>query len=121
MFIVFGTDRQICPSDHCLATVLTIGTDLSVRIPHTHVLLHDGLYHFSLQWHQPHVLLTLVLTVHVIHLAAPIPVSHYANMSVQYTAIFHGCKNVNFQMKKYNIFQIFAQNIDCGYTLEPPR
>ena len=24
---------------------------------------------------------------------------HYANMSVQYTAIFHGCKNDNFQMK----------------------
>ena len=23
-------------------------------------------------------------------------------------------------MKKYNIFLIFAQNIDCGYTLEPP-
>ena len=27
-------------------------------------------------------------------------VMHYANMSVQYTAIFHGCKNGNFQMKK---------------------
>ena len=38
---------------------------------------------------------------------------------MQYTAIFHGCKNVNFQMKNYNIFLIFAQNIDCGYTLEP--
>ena len=24
---------------------------------------------------------------------------HYANMSVQYTAIFHGCKNDNFRMK----------------------
>ena len=35
---------------------------------------------------------------------------------MQYTAIFHGCKNVNFQMKKYNIFLIFAQNIDCVYT-----
>ena len=42
-------------------------------------------------------------------------------MSVQYTAIFHGCKNVNFQMKKCYIFLIFAQNIDCGYTLEPPQ
>ena len=38
-------------------------------------------------------------------------------MLMQYTAIFHGCKNVNFQMKNYNIFLIFAQNIDCGYTL----
>ena len=39
---------------------------------------------------------------------------HYANMSVQYTAIFHGCKNDNFQMKIFDIFLIFAQNIDCG-------
>ena len=46
---------------------------------------------------------------------------HYANTPMQYTAIFHGCKNVNFQMKTYNIFLIFAQNIDCGYTLEPPN
>ena len=41
----------------------------------------------------------------------------YANMSVQYTAIFHGCKNDNFQMKIFDMFLIFAQNIDCGYTL----
>ena len=46
---------------------------------------------------------------------------HYANMSVQYSAIFHGCKNGNFQMKKCDTFLIFAQNIDCGYTLEPPQ
>ena len=46
---------------------------------------------------------------------------HYANMSVQYTAIFHGCKNDNFQMKIFDIFLFFAQNIDCGYTLEPPQ
>ena len=25
---------------------------------------------------------------------------HYGNMSVQYTAIFHGCKNGKFHMKK---------------------
>ena len=24
-------------------------------------------------------------------------------------------------MKKYHNFNISAQNIDCGYTLEPPR
>ena len=40
---------------------------------------------------------------------------------MQYTAIFHGCKNVHFQMKFFNIFLIFAQYIDCGYTLEPPQ
>ena len=45
---------------------------------------------------------------------------HDANISVQYTAIFHGCKNGNFRMKKSDIFLIFPQNIDRGYTLEPP-
>ena len=46
---------------------------------------------------------------------------HYANMSVQYTAIFHSCKNDNFQTKIFDIFLIFAQNMDCGYTLESPQ
>ena len=46
---------------------------------------------------------------------------HYENMPMQYTAIFHGCKNDNFQMKNCNIFFIFAQNIDRGYMLEPPQ
>ena len=27
----------------------------------------------------------------------------------------------NFQLKILDIFLIFAQNIDCGYMLEPPR
>ena len=44
---------------------------------------------------------------------------HYANTPMQYTAIFHCCKNDNFQMKNCDIFFIFAQNIDRGYTLEP--
>ena len=30
-------------------------------------------------------------------------------------------KNESFQMKNSNIFHISAQNIDCGYSLEPPR
>ena len=38
---------------------------------------------------------------------------------MQYTAIFQGFKNGNFQMKKCDIFLIFAKNIDCGYMLEP--
>ena len=42
-------------------------------------------------------------------------------MPMQYFAIFHGCKNDNFQMKNGDIFLIFALNIDCGYTLEPPQ
>ena len=27
----------------------------------------------------------------------------------------------NFQIKNSDIFQILTQNIDCGYSLEPPR
>ena len=37
-------------------------------------------------------------------------------MTMQYTVIFK-----NFQKKMFDIFLIFAQNKDCGYTLEPPR
>ena len=36
---------------------------------------------------------------------------HNENTPMQYTAIFHLCKNLNFQMKKYDIFLIFAQNM----------
>ena len=38
---------------------------------------------------------------------------------MQYTAIFHGCKK--FSDEKLWYFLIFAQNIDRGYTLEPPQ
>ena len=30
-------------------------------------------------------------------------------------------KNENFQIKKSDIFHVSAQNIDCGYSLEPPH
>ena len=30
-------------------------------------------------------------------------------------------KNENFQIKNSDIFHNSAQNIDCGYSLEPPR
>ena len=30
-------------------------------------------------------------------------------------------KNENFQTKNSDIFHISAQNVDCGYSLEPPR
>ena len=42
----------------------------------------------------------------------------------------HACSNIlkilppkyeNFQIKNSDIFHISAQNIDCGYSLEPPR
>ena len=34
---------------------------------------------------------------------------------------FMAVKNVNFQIIFLIFFFIFAQNIDCGYTLEPPQ
>ena len=34
---------------------------------------------------------------------------------------FLALKIENFQPKIFDIFLIFAQNIDCGYTLEPPH
>ena len=40
---------------------------------------------------------------------------------MQYIEIFLTLKIKIFQLKKFDIFLIFAQNIDCGYTLEPPR
>ena len=46
---------------------------------------------------------------------------HYENRPMQYTEIFKVVKNENFHWKNFDIFLIFAQNIDCGYTLEPPR
>ena len=30
-------------------------------------------------------------------------------------------KNDNFQYQLFDIFTTFAQNKDCGYTLDPPR
>ena len=47
---------------------------------------------------------------------------HYENRPIQ---IYRKCdlqKTENFQIKKNSdIFHISAQNIDCGYSLEPPR
>ena len=40
--------------------------------------------------------------------------AHYANMPMQYTAIFHGCINVNFQKKNYNIFSFLLKTVIVG-------
>ena len=42
-------------------------------------------------------------------------------IGVKQIAICDGCKNVNFQMTSCDIFLMFAQNIDRGYKLEPPK
>ena len=46
---------------------------------------------------------------------------HYENTPMQHTAGFHGCKNDNIQLESFDNFYIFAQNIDRGYSLEPPQ
>ena len=46
---------------------------------------------------------------------------YYENLSMQYTEIYKVEKNENFKQKKFDILNIFVQNIHCGYTLEPPH
>ena len=47
--------------------------------------------------------------------------THYENTPIQIYWKFYNQKLANFQIKNSNIFHISAQNIDCGYSLEPPR
>ena len=44
---------------------------------------------------------------------------HYANMSMQYSAIFKNCNNENFQMKNSDIFLIFALKHGGGSNVYP--
>ena len=47
---------------------------------------------------------------------------HNENTPMQYTEIFKSCKKMKIFSKQFLIFFLFLlQNIDCGYTLEPPR
>ena len=46
---------------------------------------------------------------------------HYENKPIQIYWKFYHQKNENFQIKNSDIVHISAKNIDCGYSLEPPR
>ena len=47
--------------------------------------------------------------------------AHYENTPIQIDRKFHLKKLIFFfQIKNSDIFHISAQNIDCGYSLEPP-
>ena len=46
---------------------------------------------------------------------------HYENMPIQIYRKNLPLKIENFQVRNANIFLISAQNIDCGYSLEPPQ
>ena len=47
--------------------------------------------------------------------------THFENTPIQIYRKFHLQKPKNIQIKNSDIFHISAQNIDCGYSLEPPR
>ena len=47
--------------------------------------------------------------------------SHYENMPIHIYRKHLTPKIEKFQIKNANMFLISAQNIDCGYSLEPPR
>ena len=51
----------------------------------------------------------------------PILRCHYENTPMQICRKFHLQKTEKIQIKTSDIFHISAQNIDCGYSLEPPR
>ena len=46
---------------------------------------------------------------------------HYENTPIQIYRKFHLQKLKIFRHKNSDIFHISAQNIDCGYSLEPAR
>ena len=46
---------------------------------------------------------------------------HYENKPIQIYWKILPLKNENFQIKNSYILHICDQNIDCGYSLEPPR
>ena len=48
-------------------------------------------------------------------------VYHYENTPIQIYRKFRLQKTEDFQIKNSDIFHISAQNIDCVYSLEPPR
>ena len=48
-------------------------------------------------------------------------ICHYENTPIQIHWKFYHQKWQFFTKKKSDIFHISAQNIDCGYSLEPPR
>ena len=49
---------------------------------------------------------------------APVSLRKYAYSNIEKISL---PKTENFQIKISDIFHISAQNIDCGYSLEPPR
>ena len=67
------------------------------------------------------ILFQITLRMERIHVFLNILLRHYENTPMQHTAIFHSCENENFRLNFCDYFHRSAQNIDCGYSLEPPQ
>ena len=64
----------------------------------------------------------LYLSIFVYILDLPVTAVHYITKTRLFKYIeISRPKTENFQIKNSDIFHISAQNIDCGYSLEPPR
>ena len=46
---------------------------------------------------------------------------HYKNLLKQHTENFRDVKIETFHSKRFDIFNMFARNLDCGYTLKSRR
>ena len=46
---------------------------------------------------------------------------HYENMPIQCSESLFQLSKLKISLEKFDIFNIYSHNIDCGYTLEPPR
>ena len=49
------------------------------------------------------------------------PITHYENTPIQIYWTFKPLKNEKFSDKNSDISHTSGENIDCGYSLEPPR
>ena len=58
---------------------------------------------------------------HIANNTHEVSLLHYENLPMQYKEIFELENLKIFRGIFFYIFLIFAQNIDCGYSLEPPR
>ena len=72
---------------------------------------HTGLTHWSLDLNN---------VTNLENLPSEVSGALQKKMLIQIYRKFHLQKQ-NFQIKSYDIFHITAQNLDCGYSLEPPR
>ena len=102
--------RKICRMLQAQSTM-----KLSFRVIIAQKAVPNIMFVLSVQCSVKHVFQYLALLRYSLN-----SVIHYENTPMQYTKK-NCCKNEKFHWINLDIFLIFAQNIDCGYSLEPPR